>query len=205
MKNAVESPPYPHISWRKLKEGTGRKQKFQVATRVLRQGSLQLSIGGSAMNTTDSAVDSSPSDMHSASRMPTLAKAQFADLTADGTLLIDDGERPVRMKNSDGTGMPLLRYGEFGADVIRFRSGEGVQTHVHEGDHILFVLRGRGILTFAGEEHSLYPGLCYLVPGAVDHAILASENLVLIAVGNQHRPLDSFERMVPVSSRNREE
>ena len=135
---------------------------------------------------------------------PALVKAHFAELSRDGVLQIDDGERPIPMKNSAGTGMPLVRYGSFGADVIRFQAGEGVQNHVHEGDHILFVLLGRGILVFAGEEYALYPGLCYLVPGAVEHAIRASENLVLIAVANQHRPLDSFERMIPVPSRTLE-
>jgi hypothetical protein len=36
------------------------------------------------------------------------------------------------------------------------------------------------------------------VPGAVDHAIHAREDLVLIAVGNNHRPLDSSDRMTPI-------
>jgi mannose-6-phosphate isomerase-like protein (cupin superfamily) len=62
----------------------------------------------------------------------------------------------------------------------------------------LFVLRGSGIVEYNGEANPLYPGLCYLIPGSVDHAIKAHENLVLIAVGNDHRPLDSNERMDPV-------
>lgn len=136
------------------------------------------------------------------SERPALLSAHFAESNEGGALWIDDARRPISMKNSDGTGTPLVCYGSFGADVIRFQAGEGVQNHTHEGDHILFVLRGQGVLVFAGENHNLYPGLCYLVPGSVDHAIQASENLVLIAVGNQHRPLDSSERMVPVPARD---
>lgn len=103
------------------------------------------------------------------------------------------------MCNSDGTGEPLCAFNGFGADIIRFAAGEGVTNHTHDGDHILFVICGRGIVEFAGEEHALYPGLSYLVPGSVDHAIRAESDLVLIAVGNKHFALDSKQRMTPTA------
>lgn len=132
-------------------------------------------------------------------KIPPLQIGVWAQQQEDNTLRIDRSVRPIKMKNSDGTGEPLVLYERFGADVIRFSAGEGVQNHTHEGDHILFVLAGTGTLLFRGERHKLFPGLCYLVPGFVDHAIEAETDLVLIAVGNNHFPLDSEDRMTPVT------
>jgi mannose-6-phosphate isomerase-like protein (cupin superfamily) len=130
--------------------------------------------------------------------IPKLLTATWADHDKNGNLIVDDGERPIKMRNSDGTGSPLFSFQGFGADIIRFSANEGVMNHTHEGDHILFVIAGSGVVEYNGIEYPLYPGLSYLIPGEVDHAIRAKENLVLIAVGNNHRPLDSEERMTPI-------
>ncbi|MEZ2279336.1 MAG: cupin domain-containing protein [Microcoleus sp.] len=124
--------------------------------------------------------------------------AIWAACAEDGRIVVDDEERPIKMCNSDGTGTALLALNGFGADMIRFAAGEGVMNHTHVGDHILFVVRGRGVVEYDGIEYELYPGVCYLVPGNVDHAIRAKQNLVLIAVGNMHQPLDNEERMKPI-------
>ncbi len=127
----------------------------------------------------------------------TLLKEKFAEY--DGkNLIINDQERPYKMKNSFGTASPLFSYGGFGADVIRFSADGGVQNHVHPGDHILFTLSGSGYVIYEGIPHELYPGVCYFVKGSAAHAIKATSNLVLIAVGNNHYPADSEERMTPV-------
>ncbi len=102
------------------------------------------------------------------------------------------------MQNSDGTGLPLFKKGDFGADIIHFNAGEGVRNHTHEGDHQLFVIKGRGWVEFDGVDYRLHPGLGYFIPGNIKHAIKAETELMLIAVGNQHQPLDSIERMTPV-------
>lgn len=127
--------------------------------------------------------------------VPNIQVAKWGHMNTNGDIAIESGVRPIQMCNSDGTGTPLLRYKHFGADVIRFGAGEGVKNHVHEGDHILFVVKGEGFVEYHGKDTPLYPGLCYLVPGNVDHAIKATTELILIAVGNNHRTLDSIERM----------
>lgn len=132
------------------------------------------------------------------STCPEIQIALWADCDIKGRIIVSGEERPIKMYNSDGTGSPLLALKGFGTDIIRFGAGEGVMNHTHEGDHILFVLKGTGIVEYNGVEHDLYPGLCYLIPGEVDHAIRAKEDLVLIAVGNNHRPLNSEERMTPL-------
>lgn len=90
--------------------------------------------------------------------------SQWASASANGTLHVEAGPRPIKMCNSDGTGSPLLKEGNFGADVIRFAAGEGVTNHTHLGAHILFVIKGTGFVEYDGTDYKLEPGLCYLVP-----------------------------------------
>lgn len=127
-----------------------------------------------------------------------LQVAKWADADGNGVISFSGGALQYKMCNSDGTGMPLLKYKDFGADIIRFAAEEGVMNHTHEGEHILFVIKGYGLVEYNGVDYELKPGICYLIPGHVDHAIKATTELVLIAVGNNHRPLDSEERMTPV-------
>ena len=126
---------------------------------------------------------------------PEIQISRWADLTEDGAISVPSGVRPIQMCNSDGTGSPLVKSDKFGADVIRFGAGEGVTNHTHEGAHILFVIKGSGFVEYDGVDHVLEPGVCYLVPSMVDHAIKATTELVLIAVGNDHRALDSQDRL----------
>lgn len=69
--------------------------------------------------------------------------------------------------------------------------------HTHVGSHILFVIKGSGYVTYEGRDHVLKPGVCYMVPSMVRHAIRATDELIIIAVGNDHRHLGSAERMEP--------
>ena len=105
---------------------------------------------------------------------------------------------PYQMHESDGTGKPLVKHGKFGADLVRFAAGEGVRMHTHEGAHILFCLKGEGWVDYGPEPRPLAPGLCYLVPSQQPHAIRADTDLLLIAVGDDHRPVDSTERLTVV-------
>lgn len=131
--------------------------------------------------------------------LPELQTAVWAHPDETGNLFVDASERSIQMHNSDGTGEPLVLLDKFGADIIRFEAGKGVMNHIHPGAHILFVLKGTGIVEYEGVEHALFPGLCYLIPGNTRHAIRAKDDLVLIAVGNNHQPLSSTDRMTPAN------
>ena len=122
------------------------------------------------------------------------------------------GEQPIKMKHSDGTARPLVvddsAINKFGADIVRFEAGKGVGLHTHVGAHILLVTKGTGILTYgckhgldgpAEEQHEMFPGMIYLIPSNMPHAIKAITELVLVAVGNDHKPADSEERLDVVS------
>lgn len=121
--------------------------------------------------------------------------ARWAGVGENGELLIPSGLRSIQMHSSDGSGDPLLKDGDFGADVIRFPAGKGVSNHTHVGAHILFVLSGKGYVEYNGEDNLLQPGVCYLVPSMVDHAIKAETELVLLVVGNDHRTLEDKARL----------
>lgn len=123
-----------------------------------------------------------------------LKKTYWAAPDTGGVLQIPK-DFPIQMCHSDGKGIPLINHDHFGADLIKFEAGKGVRMHVHPGAHILIVYEGYGVLGYYEETHRLEPGLIYLIPGNVPHSIDADTDLVLMAVGNDHRPLDSEERL----------
>ena len=94
------------------------------------------------------------------------------------------------MSHSEGTGLPLVKWESFGADVIRFAAGKGIMSHTHMGDSIIFVISGSGYIEYDGAKHDLKPGLSCLIPSMVNHAIRAESDLVIIVVGNNHKALD---------------
>jgi len=100
------------------------------------------------------------------------------------------------MAGSQGMGKPLVKNGRFAADFLSFDSDKETTLHTHPGDHVLIVHAGHGTLIFNGELHELTPGACYFVPGAVPHQIKAGQfGLSLYSVSNDHRPVDSVERL----------
>jgi quercetin dioxygenase-like cupin family protein len=123
-----------------------------------------------------------------------LAKNYWARLDEKGELRIPT-EFPIQMAHSDGRGIPLVSHDNFGADMIMFEAGKGVRNHTHPGAHILIVYTGFGILGYYDQQIRLEPGLIYMIPGNVPHSIDAETDLVLMAVGNDHRQLDSTERL----------
>ena len=109
------------------------------------------------------------------------------------------GPFALPMHRSDATGRPLLKLGDFGADLIHFEAGGRVEMHTHPGDHILFALAGRGVVVYEGTPHDLEPGVCYLIPGSAPHAVYAAADtpLTLAVVGNRHIPVDCVARLDP--------
>lgn len=97
-------------------------------------------------------------------------------------------------KTREATGRPLITNGFLGADLIHVPAGEGFAPHTHPGDHLLFVLGGRGTITAAGEILETTPGQVYMVDGAQPHAVGAISDHVLLSVGVAHQPLDSTTR-----------
>ncbi len=132
--------------------------------------------------------------------MTQLQFTEWAKFDAEKDALVSfSGELPIQMAHSDGTAKPLIldesTASMFGADIIRFAAGKGVGLHKHIGAHILMVTKGTGVLTYEETKHDMYEGMIYLVPSNIPHAINAITELVLIAIGNDHRAADSNERL----------
>jgi quercetin dioxygenase-like cupin family protein len=131
------------------------------------------------------------------------SQAKWADFTEDKLHSLE-GVQPLQMQHSDGTALPLVvddsKEQRFGADIVRFASGTGVGLHTHVGSHILMVTKGNGLLTYGDEKHEMFPGMIYLIPSNTPHSIEAITELVLVAVGNDHRPADSEERLEIVNT-----
>lgn len=106
---------------------------------------------------------------------------------------------PNEMYNSEGTGLPLVKGGDFAADMIRFMPGKCIYEHTHPGNHILLCVEGTGVLKFNNQYFHLEKGVIYFVPGMSPHAILTTENdsrLTLLSIADQHLPVNSSERSV---------
>lgn len=113
----------------------------------------------------------------------------------------DTGDLPWQpMHASGGEGVPLVKDGPFAADLIRFAPGRGVGMHTHPGAHILIVISGRGTVECGEATVPLDPGVIYLVPSGVAHAVRANPDceLRLLSVASDHRPVTSADRLETV-------
>jgi len=109
-----------------------------------------------------------------------------------------DQRATMPMHLSNAKGLPLLHNGDrFGADVIEFPPHGKVPMHTHPGDHVLFCLGGSGYVTIDRDApDAITVGDCYLIHSMEPHAVEAGEyGLRLIVVGNDHRPVNSQERL----------
>lgn len=108
-------------------------------------------------------------------------------------------DRPATaaMHGSDAKGLPLLHDGNrFGADVIEFPPHGKVPDHTHTGAHFLFCIGGSGWVFVNNRPHQISVGDCYLIQSEEEHSVEAGRNgLRMIVVGNDHRPVDSAERL----------
>lgn len=73
----------------------------------------------------------------------------------------------------------------FAMRMIEIDPGGHSPLHSHDGEHEIFVWRGRGKLTVEGKAYPLEPGITALVPGNTEHQFLNSsedEKLEFICV-----------------------
>ncbi len=126
-----------------------------------------------------------------------LIQSKWCDFI-NGQLVSFEGVQPIQMAHSYGSALPLVLSDKFGADVIRFPAGLGVDMHTHPGAHILMVTKGKGVLVYCGRPYSMFEGMTYLVPPYAPHAIKAETELVLISIGNDHQPAGSEKRLTVV-------
>src|SRR6185437_11343862 len=75
-----------------------------------------------------------------------------------------------------------------GIDKIELEAGAGFQLHTHPGQHILYVLAGKGILQIDGRRLPMKKGDTFYVPAELPHAMKATENsfMNVLAIGYPH-------------------
>lgn len=102
----------------------------------------------------------------------------------------------VPMVSSQALGLSLVKNGGFAADMLFFGPDKRTTLHTHPGNHILFVVKGSGRLFFDETSCALTEGTCYFVPGSIPHQVIAnSSDMFLLSIADDHRPVDSPERL----------
>lgn len=117
---------------------------------------------------------------------------KLANLVELAELVRADG---VAVHGAPATGLPVHTNGNLGADILHVAAGEQFPVHVHPGDHLLLCLSGEGTMTVDQVTYRIVPGDIYMVDGMVPHAVGATTDHVLLAIGSPHKPVDSPERM----------
>ena len=88
---------------------------------------------------------------------------------------------------------------EIGADLIEMQPGSAFPLHKHPGDHILYVISGRGIVHVDGTDHTIVTGDTIFVPAEYPHGVKTYPDEAtpfrLLAVGHPHINLSSKDRM----------
>lgn len=105
------------------------------------------------------------------------------------------------MVGSEALGLPLVKQGNFAADMLKFEPYQQTSLHTHPGNHILFVVEGDGWLDYGDETLDLTTGTCYFVPGSTPHRVKsASIGMVLMSISDSHYPVDSSDRLEVINA-----
>jgi quercetin dioxygenase-like cupin family protein len=130
-----------------------------------------------------------------------VADEHIRDLLAGEWInLVDEAGQPlVGIRGRMGVAAATMEGLEMGADLIEMQPGSAFALHVHPGEHILFVIEGKGLVHVDGVDHQVKKGETIFVPAEYPHGVKtypdASEPLQLLAVGYPHKRLDAKDRM----------
>jgi len=107
-----------------------------------------------------------------------------------------DSTQWIAMHGSEAVGTPLVKKGDFAADMLHFLPNQKTSLHTHEGNHILFAVEGSGWIDCGVETEPIVKGTCYFIEGSQPHRVRAGDDgLYLLSVANVHKPVHSTERL----------
>ena len=126
-------------------------------------------------------------------------------LEGEWTFMIDDsGKRLPGIRGRAGVAMPTLEGIEVGADLIEMQPGSAFPLHTHPGEHILYVIQGKGYVHVDGIDHSIKEGDTIYVPAEYAHGVKTDERsacpFLLLAFGYPHKHIGAEDRMRIVSA-----
>jgi mannose-6-phosphate isomerase-like protein (cupin superfamily) len=115
-------------------------------------------------------------------------------------MLDSDGKKLEGIRGKNGVSSKKLDGTMFGADLIEMQPGSKFELHVHSGDHILYIQSGVGAVHINGVNHSVTKGDLIGIPGELPHGVVgpplvATEPLVIIAIGHPHKHVGASDRM----------
>jgi mannose-6-phosphate isomerase-like protein (cupin superfamily) len=98
------------------------------------------------------------------------------------------GIRGVRGQKPDGT--------YIGCDFIWFAPHCGFPMHTHDGDHILYIISGRGFIHVDGTDVEVCAGHVVHIPAEYPHRVFTQDCFLHIAAtGHPHKEIASPDRM----------
>ena len=116
----------------------------------------------------------------------------------------DSGRRLEGIRGRIGVAATTNAGEEFGIDLIEMDPGSAFPLHTHPGDHILYVVEGRGLVHVDGEDHGVVRGDSIFVPAELPHGVKtyaeADDPFSFLAVGHPHRHLTATDRMKVVEA-----
>jgi quercetin dioxygenase-like cupin family protein len=114
-------------------------------------------------------------------------------------LFDDDGNKLDGIRGRIGVSAMTFGDHEIGIDFMEMQPGSAFPLHTHEGDHILYVVSGRGLAQVGGEDHPLETGDTIFVPAEHPHSFKtyhdSTSPFQILAVGHPHKHLSAVDRM----------
>lgn len=114
---------------------------------------------------------------------------------------VRDGQGGDLVGVTGKSGVQAVSFGglPMGLDEIVMEPGTRFDLHEHEGDHILYVLEGRGGIVIDEVTHPLGAGDSVFVPAEYPHGVTTVDGATapfrFLAFGIPHHPLDDDARM----------
>jgi glyoxylate utilization-related uncharacterized protein len=88
---------------------------------------------------------------------------------------------------------------EIGVDFIEMQPGAEFALHTHQGEHILFVVKGNGCVHIDGVDQRVKEGDTIFIPAEYPHGVKTVSDyeapFQFLAFGCPHMSLDSTDRM----------
>jgi quercetin dioxygenase-like cupin family protein len=121
-------------------------------------------------------------------------------LAGDWVSLVNEwGETLPGIRGRAGAILQTEEGVEFGADLIEMQPGSAFALHTHPGNHILYIIKGSGMVHCDGVDYHVRKGDTIAIPAEYPHGVKtytsAPGPLIFLAVGHPHKAIDSRDRM----------
>jgi quercetin dioxygenase-like cupin family protein len=114
------------------------------------------------------------------------------------TALYDEGGNQLAgIRGRMGAASTSLSGQRIGVDLIEMKKGAAFPLHYHEGDHILYILAGPGVVHIDGIDHHVTSGDSVFIAAELPHGVRTYPNadLHFLAFGVPHKHLSALDRM----------